>query len=50
LLEQPLTCWWVFLKRLEALSSLPYDNRKKTPAQFSGFFRYRSQFILINRI
>jgi len=49
-LEQPRTFWWVFLKRLEALSSLPYDNKKKTPAHFSGFFRYRSEHLFVNRI
>jgi len=45
LLEEPCMCWWVFLKRLEALSSLPYDNTKETLAHFSGFFRYRSSCI-----
>jgi hypothetical protein len=40
--EEPCMCWWVFLKRLEALSSLPYDNTKKTPVHFRGFFRSRS--------
>jgi hypothetical protein len=39
-----------FLKRLEALYCLPYDSTKKTRAHFSGFFRYRSQLILVNRI